>query len=106
MFGLPGNPISALVTFLLLVRPALLRWQGADEISLPSHPGALAESLANDGGRRHFMRVLVDRSGQVRSAGIQASHILSSAAAANGLVEVPARTTFAAGTIVPVLRWE
>jgi molybdopterin molybdotransferase len=106
LFGLPGNPISALVTFLLLVRPALLRWQGAGDLSLPSHPGTLAEPLANPGGRRHFMRVFVESAGQVRSAGIQASHILSSAAAANGLVEVPPRTTLAAGTIVPVLRWE
>ena len=33
LFGLPGNPVSALVTFLLLVRPALLRWQGATDVS-------------------------------------------------------------------------
>src|SRR5262249_58404372 len=35
LFGLPGNPVSAMVTFLLLVRPALLRWQGASEVALP-----------------------------------------------------------------------
>jgi molybdopterin molybdotransferase len=106
LFGLPGNPVSALVTFLLLVRPALLRWQGATDVSLSVHPGVLAESLVNQGGRRHFMRVRLDLAGKVRSAGSQASHILSSVAAANGLVEVPANTTLATGTAVPVLHWD
>jgi len=103
---LPGNPVSALVTFLLLVRPALLRWQGAANVSLPAHPGVLAEPLANDSERRHFMRVKVDPRGKVYSAGAQASHVLSSVAAANGLVEVPANTTLTAGAAVSVLRWE
>jgi len=106
LFGLPGNPVSALVTFLLLVRPALLRWQGAAHISLPAHPGVLAEPLVNDGGRRHFMRVTVDPVGIVCSAGVQASHILSSMAVANGLVDVPANTTLSAGAAVSVLRWD
>jgi molybdopterin molybdotransferase len=106
LFGLPGNPVSAFVTFLLLVRPALLRWQGATEVSLPAHPGVLAEPLANHSERRHFMRVKVDSRGEVRSTGIQASHVLSSLAVANGLVDVPADTTLAAGGTVTVLRWE
>jgi molybdopterin molybdotransferase len=106
LFGLPGNPVSALVTFLLLVRPALLRWQGAANISLPTLPGVLAEPLANDGERRHFMRVRVDPAGKVYSAGVQASHVLSSVAAANGLVDVPPNTTLGSGTDVPVLRWD
>ncbi len=106
LFGLPGNPVSALVTFLLLVRPALLRWQGASDIGLNAHPGVLTEPLANHGERRHFIRVRVDGVGMVRSAGVQASHILSSLAAANGLVDVPAKKSFAAGTSVQVLRWE
>jgi molybdopterin molybdotransferase len=106
LFGLPGNPVSALVTFLLLVRPALLRWQGARDVSLPAHPGVLAEPLANLGERRHFMRVKVDPTGMVQLAGLQASHALSSLAAANGLVDVPAHTTVAAGTTVTVLRWD
>jgi molybdopterin molybdotransferase len=105
LFGLPGNPVSAFVTFLLLVRPALLRWQGAAETGLPSCPGVLAESLANPGSRRHFVRVVMDGTGSVRSAGVQASHILSSLASANGLVEVGPQTTLAAGATVPVLRW-
>jgi molybdopterin molybdotransferase len=106
LFGLPGNPVSALVTFLLLVRPALLRWQGSTDVSLPAHPGVLAEPLANPGERRHFMRVRVDPKGMVQLAGLQASHALSSLAAATGLVDVPANTTLTAGSAVTVLRWD
>ena len=106
LFGLPGNPVSALVTFLLLVRPALIRWQGGSEVALPGYPAVLAEPLANRGERRHFLRVQVDADGKVRSAGVQASHVLSSLAKANGLVDVPPETVLAAGTRVGVLRWE
>jgi molybdopterin molybdotransferase len=106
LFGLPGNPVSALITFLLLVRPALLRCQGAAEIALPTHPGRLAESLVNRGERRHFFRVRVDQTGQICSAGLQASHALGSLAAANGLVDVPPHTTLEAGASVQVLRWD
>ncbi len=106
LFGLPGNPVSALVTFLLLARPALLRLQGATEVGLPAHPGVLAEVFTNPGGRRHFMRVQADASGRIHSAGGQASHIISALAGANGLVDVPPQTTLPAGAAVTVLRWD
>lgn len=106
LFGLPGNPVSAFVTFLLLVRPALARWQGAGMVNLPTHPGMLGEPLSNPGDRRHFVRVTVDSSGRVRLAGAQASHVLHSLAAANGLVDVPPKTILPAGNLVPVMRWE
>ncbi len=106
LFGLPGNPVSALVTFRLLVRPALLRWQGAEQVALPTRNGVLAEPLANDGSRPHFMRVRLDAQGNVYSAGLQASHVLSALAAANGLVEVPPQTTLPASTPVAVLSLE
>jgi molybdopterin molybdotransferase len=106
LFGLPGNPTSALVTYLLLVRPALLRWQGAVDVSLPARAGVLAEPLSNAEGRRHFVRVKIDASGKVHSAGVQGSHILSSMAAANGLLDLPPRTTLAAGTAVQVMSCE
>ncbi|MBC8097765.1 MAG: molybdopterin molybdotransferase MoeA [Akkermansiaceae bacterium] len=106
LFGLPGNPVSALVTFLLLARPALLRRQGAMDTSLRAHPGILAEPLSNSGTRRHFLRVRVDGSGGIRSAGLQASHALSSLAAANGLVDVPPQSNFPAGATLRVLRWD
>ncbi|MDB6066213.1 MAG: Molybdenum cofactor synthesis domain protein [Pedosphaera sp.] len=106
LFGLPGNPVSAFVTFLLLVRPALARWQGARNVTLPAYTGMLAEAFSNPGDRRHFMRVTVDGSGNVRSAGTQASHIMGSLATANGLVDVPPKTSLPTGAMVRVLRWE
>jgi molybdopterin molybdotransferase len=106
LFGLPGNPVSAIVTFLLLVRPALLRWQGATEVSLPKTWGVLAEPVANPGTRRHFLRVRVDSNGHVRSAGIQASHVLTSLALADGLLDFAPGTNLPAGTAVQVLCFE
>jgi len=105
LFGLPGNPVSAFVTFLLLVRPALRRWQGARDLALSLHPGMLGELIANTGDRRHFVRVRVDREGCVFSAGKQASHALASLATADGLLDVPPATRLAAGRKVSVLRW-
>ena len=52
------------------------------------------------------MRVLIDSTGQIHLAGPQASHILHSLAAANGLVDVPPKTTLPAGGVVKVMRWE
>ncbi len=106
LFGLPGNPASALVTFLLLVRPALRQWQGAAEVALPAHPGVLAEPLANPGDRRHFVRVIVSAPGEVRSAGQQGSHVIHSLAAANGLVDIAPRISLPAGVTVQVMRWD
>jgi molybdopterin molybdotransferase len=106
LFGLPGNPVSAFVTFLLLVRPALRRWQGARAVSLPAHPALLGEPVSNVGDRRHFLRVRVDEAGRVFSAGRQASHALASLAAANGLLNLPPGAAFAAGASVAVLRWD
>lgn len=106
LFGLPGNPVSALVTYLLLVRPALWRWQGLENFRpLVSH-GRLAATLVNVGDRRHFMRVRIDEVGNVNSSGTQASHLLSSLALANGLVDVPPRTTLAVDEQVKVLLFE
>ena len=106
LYGLPGNPVSAFVTFMVLVRPALLRWQGANDIGLPAHPAVLQESLVNRGDRRHFMRLRVDNAGNATSAGVQASHMLHSLSAANALIDVPPGETFEAGQIVTVQRFD
>jgi len=106
LFGLPGNPVSALVTFLLLVRPALWRLQGATELEPASTHCLLAESLTNPGDRRHFTRVRVDELGKAHSTGTQASHRLGSLAAANGLVDLPPASTTAAGTMVRLIRFD
>jgi molybdopterin molybdotransferase len=104
-FGLPGNPVSAFVTFLLLVRPAILKMQAAADLFMPGVPGLLDEPLINHGDRRHFMRVRMDQEGKVTLAGTQASHILHSLARANGLVDVPPQTVLPAGSAVRVLSW-
>ena len=106
IFGLPGNPVSAFVTFLLLVRPALLRMQGAKECKPASSPGTLGETFSNRADRRHFMRVTIDRKGSIQSAGMQNSHALSSLARANGLIDVPPHTVWEAGRNVSVMRWD
>lgn len=106
LFGLPGNPVSACVTFLLLVRPALLRWQGAKELALPAVAGVLVEPLTNPGERRHFARVKVSPAGEVRSAGLQASHALASLADSNGLVDLAPGSILSEGSTVVVLRWQ
>ncbi|MDA1274890.1 MAG: molybdopterin molybdotransferase MoeA [Verrucomicrobia bacterium] len=106
LFGLPGNPVSAFVTYLLLARPALLRMQGASDLQLRKQPGVLRENMNNRGDRRHFARVVIDELGEVRSAGLQGSHALSSLSVANGLVDVPPRTELHSGETVAAMRWD
>jgi molybdopterin molybdotransferase len=97
LFGLPGNPVSALVTFLLLVRPALQHWQGATVVDPPQRRVVVADVFENRGDRRHFMRARLDELGQARLAGSQASHVLGSLAGAGGLIDVPPATTISPG---------
>jgi molybdopterin molybdotransferase len=104
IFGLPGNPVSAFVTFLVLAYPALRRWQGAGKPGLPVFSGVLGEPLSNPGDRRHFLRARVDADGRVFSAGKQASHVLASLARADGLLEMAPGQHLAAGQTVALLR--
>ncbi|MBI3415525.1 MAG: molybdopterin molybdotransferase MoeA, partial [Verrucomicrobia bacterium] len=103
LFGVPGNPVSAFVTFQMLIRPALLKLQGAAMTTPRTRHGILAEELANHGDRRHFLRVRVDWEARVHSAGAQASHCLGSLAQANGLLDVPPRTIWEVGKAVRVI---
>jgi molybdopterin molybdotransferase len=105
-FGLPGNPASALVTFMVLTRPALLRMQGARDVFGPVQSAVLAEPLVNPKDRWHFMRVVIDATGYARSAGTQASHYVSSLAKSSGLVDVPPQTTLPAGAVVRLMPWD
>lgn len=104
-FGLPGNPVSALVGFTVFVAPVLRALQGARVTAGAGVVAELAEPLVNRGDRRHFLRVRLDDDGRVWSAGAQASHALKAVAEADGLVDVPPDTTLTAGTKVRVLRW-
>ena len=105
LFGVPGNPVSAMVTFLVLARPAILKMTGVIDTSPPSHPAKLATPLANRGDRRHFMRVFVDSEGKAHPAGLQASHAVGPMGRANGLVDVPPESTLPEDTTVQVIRW-
>ncbi|MBX3748381.1 MAG: molybdopterin molybdotransferase MoeA [Verrucomicrobiae bacterium] len=102
-FGLPGNPVSAFVTWWLLVRPALRRLMGMKVAHGQRLRGRLGEAVGNEGERRHFMRVRLDEEGRVWIAGAQASHIQSGLAEANGLLDVPPRSVWEMGRDVEVL---
>jgi molybdopterin molybdotransferase len=56
VFGLPGNPVSAFVTFLQFVRPAILKMMGATNLDLPKVPAKLSLDLTNDSDRPHYIR--------------------------------------------------
>ena len=103
VFGMPGNPVSAIITYLLMVRPALLKMQGASEWRLAKRPGRLTDELVNKGDRRHFVRVTIDDLGLVRSVGGQRSHMLGSLAKSNSLVDLPPGSRLAKGDPVDVL---
>jgi len=106
LLGVPGNPVSAFVTFLVLARPAILKMSGARDTTLPSHPATLAAPLSNPGNRRHFMRVHVDPDGKAHPTGLQASHAVGPLAQANAMVDVLPATTLLEDTTVCVVRWE
>jgi molybdopterin molybdotransferase len=105
LFGLPGNPVSAMVTFVLFVRPALLAMQGADPAA-SRLTARLAEPYTKVAGRTEAIRVSL-RSGPVgweaAPTGAQGSHVLTSMIGADGLAFAPAdRTELAAGTELEV----
>lgn len=90
-FGLPGNPVSAMVTFDLFVRPALLRASGADPLSVPLVSAMLDEDLQLDGRRTYLRVVLSERDGELvaRTTGTQSSGALMSMVLADGLLIIP-----------------
>jgi len=92
VFGLPGNPVSAMVSFELFVRPALLRLMGYRKTTRPPYRAVIAEDVANSDGRTYVVRVRAWREGSiwhVSSTGAQGSGILRSMVGANGLAFVP-----------------
>ncbi len=106
IFGLPGNPVSAFITFLLFVRPAVLQLMGAGKTSLPlpSHPAFLQAEMANDGDRPHYVRGIL-RDGVFAPVGRQESHALFGLSQANALLLVQPREVLAAGSMATVFTW-
>ena len=106
-FGLPGNPVSCMVSFLLFVRPALRKIMGYENLVLPIVQARLGNDVTAGGDRQHYLRAHVSfESGSFRATTVtgQGSGMLSSMAGTNGLVIVEAGTTsILRGKIVHVL---
>jgi molybdopterin molybdotransferase len=106
VFGLPGNPVSAMVTFELFVRPALLRMGGSAVLQRPRVSARARTRLANPGSRRGYLRVRVRRAGdgfEAELTGDQGSAILRSMALADGLAVIPPDTVVEAGAPLEVI---
>ena len=105
VFALPGNPVAAMISFEVFVRPALLKMTGHTRIFRPTVTAALTEAIANKGDRPHLIRVRVEarKDGYVASAtGNQSSARLSSLTAANGFMKIAPGTTLASGESVDI----
>ena len=107
VFGLPGNPVSSMVSFELFARPGLRSMMGHQEPVRPTVRATAAEDLPRRAdGKTHFMRVLAtpaDGGIEVRSAGGQGSHMLGAMAKANALAVVHDGDGVRAGGPVDVL---
>ncbi len=96
VIGLPGNPMSALVTFGLLARAYLLRIQGVENVTPLSFPVSVGFDWHKAGGRREYLRARLE-DGRAVPYGNQSSGILLSASWADGLVEIPQGGTLKVG---------
>lgn len=111
LFGLPGNPVAVMVTFLAFVRPALLRMMGA-RVAAPLYLKARSvEAMRKKPGRTEYQRGTVvrteDGSLEVRTTGNQGSGVLSSMVQANGLIVLHhGQGNVAPGELVDVMVFE
>jgi molybdopterin molybdotransferase len=106
VFGLPGNPVSAMVTFELFVRPALLTMTGRRTVTRPRIIARALSRISNPGSRRGYLRVTLvpdDGGFGARLTGDQGSGILRSMVLADGLAVVPPDTEIPSGGKVDVL---
>lgn len=95
LIGLPGNPVSAMVVFYILARPAILKMMGYTKWDLPSVEAILEDPIINFDQRRTYARALVEKKNGIyhaRLAGPQGSNILTGMARANGLAICPENT--------------
>jgi len=111
LFGLPGNPVAVMVTFLAFVKPALLQMMGGLPSSTPYLRAKSAVALRKKPGRteyqRGFVRTLPDGTLQVEAAGNQGSGVLRSMVEANGLIVLHHhQSNVAAGDELDVMMFE
>lgn len=105
VFGLPGNPVSAFVTFLQFVRPAILKMMGATNLDLPKVPAKLSFDLTNDGDRPHYIRGKLEN-GTFTPIGRQESHALFGLSQSNALLRLALGESLKADEIVDVQIWD
>jgi molybdopterin molybdotransferase len=92
LLGLPGNPVSAMVSFELFARPAILKMLGKARLEKPTVEVTLLDEITRKDDRRHFLRVMLEeRKGEyfARLTGDQGSGILLSMVQAQGLAIIP-----------------
>jgi molybdopterin molybdotransferase len=111
LFGLPGNPVAVMVTFLAFVRPALLQMMGCTAAPPPLLKARSLEGMRKKPGRTEYQRGTVssaaDGTLQVRTTGNQGSGVLSSMAQANGLIVLHhGQGNVAAGDDVDVMMFD
>jgi molybdopterin molybdotransferase len=109
-FGLPGNPVSAYVSFEVFVRPALRRMIGVEPLTRPLIRARLGDGIRSPAGKRSYLRawLSVEQGAYVvRPVGSAGSHLIAALAAANALIVVPEDVTeIAADAAVSVLMLE
>ena len=98
--GLPGNPVSSFVTFLLLVRPFLLRMQGVQDVALPTQPLRADFDWPRADRRQEFLRVKRNAQGGLDLFPNQSSGVLTSVVWGDGLLDNPPGRTIARGDMV------
>lgn len=92
IFGLPGNPVSSMITFDVFVKPAILKMEGANDLDAKNVDAVLEENITKKKGLRYFLRAITrweDGIYLTRTTGPQGSGILKSMALANSLIVLP-----------------
>jgi molybdopterin molybdotransferase len=103
IFTLPGNPVSAYVSFQLFVRPAIAALQGTADLSLPLVQASLTGPVRSPDGRRSYLRGILDGTKVIPLSG-QGSHQIAALGRANALIIVPEwETQLPQGDTVDVL---
>lgn len=107
VFALPGNPVSAMVTFEIMARPAIRKMMGLRLYDRPWRKVRLAEPVTVKGRLTHFYRVTLERDELggwlARLTGPQGSGILTSMSIADALIRVPADSELPAGTLLDAI---
>ena len=101
--GLPGNPVSSFVTFVLFARPFILKRQGVEEVTVARLPLRAEFDLPKPDRRREFLRVHVNGAGGLELFSNQNSAVLTSCVWADGIVDNPAGHPIVRGDVVQYL---